>query len=49
MPKDAFGQFKDTEEWRKSNQIDNLYNTIDVDEYDESRKLVRKLLVLKIQ
>ena len=43
MPRDAFGQFKDTEDWRKENSIDQLYETIDVDEYDESRKLVRIL------
>ena len=37
---DAFVQFKDTEEWRKTNQIDRLYDRIDVDEYDAGRKLV---------
>lgn len=39
MPADAFGQFKDTEDWRKKHEIDNLYNTIDIDEYDETRRL----------
>lgn len=39
QPQDAFTQFQDTEDWRKSNEIDNLYNTIDVDDYDETRKL----------
>ncbi|TKA71889.1 hypothetical protein B0A49_03352 [Cryomyces minteri] len=38
-PKQAFGQFKDTEDWRKENELDRLYDTIDVDEYEETRKL----------
>ncbi|KAI9827499.1 MAG: hypothetical protein M1832_004849 [Thelocarpon impressellum] len=36
---DAFKQFKDTEVWRKTNQIDAVYENIDVDEYDETRRL----------
>lgn len=36
---DAVKQFKDTEEWRASVHIDVLYDTIDVDAYDESRQL----------
>ncbi|KAK5069970.1 hypothetical protein LTR16_009442, partial [Cryomyces antarcticus] len=40
-PKQAFRQFKDTEDWRKENELDKLYDTIDVDEYEETRKLVR--------
>ncbi|KAL1303320.1 hypothetical protein AAFC00_006723 [Neodothiora populina] len=39
VPQDAFHQFKDTEDWRKENQIDKLYDTIDVTEYDQSRRL----------
>ena len=39
IPQDAFGQFKDTEDWRKENALDKLYETIDIHEYDESRKL----------
>ncbi|KAK3984344.1 CRAL-TRIO domain-containing protein [Cladorrhinum sp. PSN332] len=39
VPADAFQQFKDTEEWRKSNQLDVLYDTIDVDAYEETRSL----------
>jgi len=38
---DAFTQFKDTEDWRRENKIDSLYDTIDVDEYDVTRRLVR--------
>ncbi|KAK4033563.1 CRAL-TRIO domain-containing protein [Parachaetomium inaequale] len=36
---DAYGQFKDTEEWRQANQLDVLYDTIDVDAYEETRRL----------
>nr|POE96905.1 sec14 cytosolic factor [Quercus suber] len=39
VPQDAFGQFKDTEDWRKENKIDALYQTIDIDEYDQTRRL----------
>ena len=42
VPKDAFQQFKDTERWRQVNELENLYNNIDVDNYDEARKLVSK-------
>ena len=40
LPADAFKQFKDTENWRKDNEIDTLYDTIDVAEFDETRLLV---------
>lgn len=36
---DAFKQFKDTEDWRKANDIDVLYNTIDLEAYEQSRRL----------
>ncbi|KAI9736392.1 MAG: hypothetical protein M1818_006125 [Claussenomyces sp. TS43310] len=36
---DALKQFKDTEDWRAANQIDILYETIDVDDYDATRVL----------
>ncbi|KAK0757397.1 hypothetical protein N5P37_010120 [Trichoderma harzianum] len=36
---DAFGQFKDTEEWRAANNIDTLYRTIELDAYEQSRRL----------
>ncbi|KAI9724635.1 MAG: hypothetical protein M1828_003659 [Chrysothrix sp. TS-e1954] len=38
-PEDAFVQFKTTEDWRKQNGIDKLYDTIDINEYDETRRL----------
>ena len=37
---DAIQQFKATEEWRASTQLDLLYNTIDLQQYDETRRLV---------
>ncbi|KAK5686051.1 hypothetical protein LTS10_002165 [Elasticomyces elasticus] len=39
IPQEAFGQFKDTEDWRNENQLDTLYETIDVEEYDQTRRL----------
>ncbi|TVY89380.1 SEC14 cytosolic factor [Lachnellula willkommii] len=36
---EAFKQFQDTEDWRKANQLDKLYETIDLDEYEETRRL----------
>jgi hypothetical protein len=36
-------QFKDTEDWRKANDIDILYKTIDVSAYEHSRRMVRHL------
>ena len=40
VPQDALGQFQDTEKWREANEIDNLYENIDVEAYEETRKLV---------
>ena len=37
---EAFKQFQDTEDWRKANQLDKLYETIDLDQYEETRRLV---------
>ncbi|KAK5991464.1 SEC14 cytosolic factor-like protein [Cladobotryum mycophilum] len=39
VPTDALTQFKDTEEWRKANDIDVLYRTIDHEAYEQSRRL----------
>ncbi|EHK20664.1 uncharacterized protein TRIVIDRAFT_81252 [Trichoderma virens Gv29-8] len=36
---DALGQFKDTEEWRAANNIDTLYRTIELEAYEQSRRL----------
>ena len=40
MPKDAFAQFKETEIWRKENDLDALYEKIDIQDYWESRSVV---------
>ncbi|KKZ59015.1 hypothetical protein EMCG_00880 [[Emmonsia] crescens] len=37
--KGAVDQFRATEEWRKTNQIDALYQNFDVDSYEEARKV----------
>ncbi|KAI6793032.1 CRAL/TRIO domain-containing protein [Hortaea werneckii] len=38
-PEQAFDQLKDTEDWRKANDLDQLYETIDIDEYEQTRRL----------
>ncbi|RYP27849.1 hypothetical protein DL767_007497 [Monosporascus sp. MG133] len=37
---DAYKQFSDTENFREANQIGLLYDTMDIDRYEESKKLV---------
>ncbi|KAJ6444978.1 phosphatidylinositol transporter [Purpureocillium lavendulum] len=37
---EAYKQFKDTEDWRAANNIDTLYKTIQLDAYEQSRRLV---------
>jgi hypothetical protein len=37
---DAYKQFQETEDWRKANEIDKLYETIDLEHYEETRRLV---------
>ncbi|KAI1078181.1 CRAL-TRIO domain-containing protein [Whalleya microplaca] len=36
---DAYGQFSETEKFRSANQIEVLYDTIDIDSYEQSKKL----------
>ncbi|KAK9389409.1 CRAL-TRIO domain-containing protein [Lipomyces mesembrius] len=36
---DAIAQFIATEEWRNANEIDILYKTIDLEQYEETRRL----------
>ncbi|KAA8571284.1 hypothetical protein EYC84_000609 [Monilinia fructicola] len=36
---DAIQQFSATEEWRKENELDQLYETIDLEHYEETRRL----------
>ncbi|EFR00991.1 CRAL/TRIO domain-containing protein [Nannizzia gypsea CBS 118893] len=35
----ALGQFQSTEDWRRDNEIDKLYENFDVDSYEEARKV----------
>ncbi|KAL3457195.1 CRAL-TRIO domain-containing protein [Aspergillus heterothallicus] len=35
----AWGQFKDTEDWRKENAIEALYENIEVDSYEAARRM----------
>lgn len=42
----AWGQFKDTEDWRRDNAIESLYENIDVDSYDAARRMVRELIYM---
>ncbi|KAL5594110.1 hypothetical protein BROUX41_001158 [Berkeleyomyces rouxiae] len=39
VPEDALAQFSDTEDWRKANDINVLYETIDIEAYEQSRIL----------
>jgi len=40
VPSEAFKQFKDTEDWRKEHGIHDLFLNIEVDEYEQTRRLV---------
>ena len=40
VPQDAFAQFKDTEKWRKDNNLDALYEKIEIKDYQEARSVV---------
>ncbi|KAI1360854.1 CRAL-TRIO domain-containing protein [Xylaria arbuscula] len=39
VPQDAYVQFAETEKFRNANEIDKLYDTIDIDSYEASKKL----------
>ncbi|TRX88875.1 hypothetical protein FHL15_010218 [Xylaria flabelliformis] len=39
VPQDAYVQFSETEKFRNANEIEKLYDTIDIDSYEASRKL----------
>jgi hypothetical protein len=41
---EAWKQFHSTENWRKATQLDQLYETIDLDHYEETRRLVSRNL-----
>jgi hypothetical protein len=40
VPQEAYKQFKDTEDWRKDNKLDQIFETIDVEEFEQTRRLV---------
>ncbi|KAL8760858.1 MAG: hypothetical protein Q9184_002968 [Pyrenodesmia sp. 2 TL-2023] len=39
VPQDAFAQFKDTEIWRRENNLDALYEKIEIRDYQEARSV----------
>ncbi|KAH7085604.1 CRAL-TRIO domain-containing protein [Paraphoma chrysanthemicola] len=39
VPQEAFKQFKDTEDWRKENKLDLIFETIEIEEYEQTRRL----------
>jgi hypothetical protein len=39
----ALKQLQDTELWREKNKVDDLYDTFDVDAFEEARKVVSQL------
>ncbi|KAF2685644.1 CRAL/TRIO domain-containing protein [Lentithecium fluviatile CBS 122367] len=39
VPQEAFKQFKDTEDWRKEHGIDDLFLTIEIEEFERTRRL----------
>ena len=42
----AYDQFTTTEKWRKDNSILELFESVDVEDYDAARRLVRRVTVL---
>lgn len=40
LPREAYEQFKDTEIWRKDNDLEALYERIDIGDYQEARSVV---------
>jgi hypothetical protein len=48
VPQEAFKQFKDTEDWRKDNKLDQIFENIDIEEFEQTRRLVWKMLVPRV-
>ncbi|KAK4495471.1 hypothetical protein PRZ48_013802 [Zasmidium cellare] len=46
VPQDALKQFKSTQEWREETDLDSCYNSVDVDEFEASSKLVGLIQVI---
>jgi pterin-4a-carbinolamine dehydratase len=40
VPPEAFKQFKDTEDWRKENRLEQIFETIEIEEFEQTRRLV---------
>jgi hypothetical protein len=40
VPQEAYKQFKDTEDWRKDNKLNEIFNDIDIEEFEQTRRLV---------
>ena len=40
VPQEAFKQFKDTEDWRKENKLELIFETIELEEFEQTRRLV---------
>jgi len=38
-PQEAFKQFKDTEDWRRENKLSDIFNNIEIEEYEQTRRL----------
>jgi len=47
VPNEAFKQFKDTEDWRKENNLNEIFNTIDIEEYEQTRRLVESPAIMR--
>ncbi|KAF1837993.1 CRAL/TRIO domain-containing protein [Decorospora gaudefroyi] len=39
VPQEAFNQFKSTEDWRKENKLTEIFNAIETEEYEQTRRL----------
>lgn len=48
VPQEAFKQFKDTEDWRKENKLDQIFETIETEEFEETRRLVWSVLTREV-
>jgi thioredoxin-related protein len=41
VAQEAFKQFKATEDWRKENKLNEIFTTIELEEYEQTRQLVK--------
>lgn len=47
VPQEAYKQFKDTEDWRKENHLSEIFNTIETEEFEQTRRLVHSSACLR--